>query len=189
MASIPASDGPVPAFHLFDHGFVARIRAWEKPDSVADGDHVAAVDRHRLKHAANVAGMGLAVVALDDRDQAVNADNSAWPASREVDREIRSTVVLTASIAVAQRLVGVVDDGHDGPMPRQIPLRANALGAFGVGLCEAVLPVFAGQVVGPRPFLTVLSERDPDFLLLRHAQPPSRSMPQAIQSLTPKRFR
>ena len=32
--------------------------------------------------------------------------------------------------------------------------------------CELVVPELSGQVVGPRPILAVLLERDPDFLLL-----------------------
>ena len=94
----------------------------------------------------------------------MDPDDPAGQARREVDGQHRRRVVGRASSAAGRR--GLVDDR---PVPREVPLGADPLAGGRLGPRRVVLAVAPGQVVGPRPLLAVLLERDPDFLLLRHA--------------------
>ena len=163
LAAIPPRERPRAALDLLDQALVGPARP--EPDAVARGHDVAAVDRQRLEDPPDAAAILLAVLALDDRDQPVHADDPPRLARRQVDGEHRRRIVgRGATPRPRPGSPGSPSDAATGP-----PC-ADPLARGGVGPLLVVLAVRPRQVVVPRPLLAVLPELDADFLLLRHGQ-------------------
>src|SRR5581483_2176781 len=108
------------------------------------GDDVPLVGRQGLEQPADGAAEDAAVVGLDDRLQAVDAEHPA------------------ADALAGGR--GVVLD--DGAVAGQVALGPDALGGVGVLGPGRVLLVGPGDVVAPRRLRPVLPHLHPDLLLL-----------------------
>ena len=132
-AAVAAGDRPAAGLDLLDQPFLAAAVAGPEPDAVADGDDVAGVDRQGLEDAADVAGVLAAVVGLDDREQAVDPDDPARGGRRPRSTERRRRGRRSASPCRRGRPAsGTSVD--DRPVPRQVPLGADALADDGLGL-------------------------------------------------------
>ena len=106
-----------------------------------------------------------AVFGSDHRHQAVDADDATAQADREIDgtvarphrRRLRSGgAVLRAGRAVFD----------DRAVARQVALGAHTIAGRRRRAGELVVSEPARQVIGSRPILAVLPERNPDFFFL-----------------------
>src|SRR5262249_14347884 len=123
------------------------------------------LDLQALEQAADVAGIGAAVVGPDQKDQPMHADDPAREAGRRIDSTHRGGIHRGAGAA---RVLCPADVFDDRPMPRQLATRTDPVGRRGCTGARLVVAELTGQVIGPRPLLAVLPQRNPHFLLLAH---------------------
>jgi hypothetical protein len=137
---------------------------------IARGNDAAAFGRQGAQQPADAAAVLPAVVGFDDALEAVEAHHPAAEAGGDIDGRHLGRFGGGAWFAGGFLL-------DDGPPPRQVALRLDALRQRrGVSLVAVLLKV-AGPVVVPRRLGAVLAQVDADLLFLGHAGASWRSPP------------